>query len=118
MRRCSRWRACDRSRHAGQASHRCPNVATSNESPTSTICSASSRRRDPDRITFVEGPDEWCSDDPIATDRDYRWDGVHVYQRGANLILETDRPGAAGDPDVPLVSVRSYRRVDNLVTAG
>ncbi len=38
-------------------------------------------------VWFVEGPDEWCDDPAISTDVDYRWDGVHVYQQGANLIL-------------------------------
>jgi peptidoglycan/LPS O-acetylase OafA/YrhL len=38
------------------------------------------------RVEFVEGPDEWCSDEVIATDLGYRWDGVHVFKPGANLI--------------------------------
>jgi hypothetical protein len=38
------------------------------------------------RVQFVEGPDEWCGDEAIATDLGYRWDGVHVYKPGANLI--------------------------------
>ena len=42
--------------------------------------------------TFVEGPDEWCADETIATDLGYRWDGVHVYKPGANLIYETIAP--------------------------
>ena len=37
-------------------------------------------------VTFVEGPDEWCADEAIAADLGYRWDGVHVYKPGANLI--------------------------------
>jgi len=44
-----------------------------------------------DDVWFVEGPDEWCDewcDDPaISADVDYRRDGVHVYQQGANLIV-------------------------------
>ncbi len=40
------------------------------------------------RVQFVEGPDEWCTDPSIATDLGYRWDGVHVYRPGANLIME------------------------------
>ena len=39
-----------------------------------------------DRVQFVEGPDEWCDDEAIASDLGYRWDGVHVYRPGANLI--------------------------------
>jgi hypothetical protein len=45
-----------------------------------------------DTTTFVAGPDEWCGDEAIATDRGYRWDGVHVYRPGANLIFETIAP--------------------------
>ena len=43
-------------------------------------------------ILFVEGPDEWCNDETIATDLGYRWDGVHVYKPGANLIYTTVAP--------------------------
>lgn len=46
----------------------------------------------PDVATFVEGPDEWCNDEAIATDIGYRWDGVHVYKPGANLIYEKIAP--------------------------
>lgn len=42
--------------------------------------------------TFVAGPVEWCADEAIATDVGYRWDGVHVYKPGANLIYETIAP--------------------------
>jgi peptidoglycan/LPS O-acetylase OafA/YrhL len=41
------------------------------------------------RVEFVEGPDEWCADEAIASDLGYRWDGVHVYTPGANLIYTT-----------------------------
>ena len=43
-------------------------------------------------VQFVEGPDAWCADETIATDLGYRWDGVHVYKPGANLIYETVAP--------------------------
>ena len=43
-------------------------------------------------VEFVEGPDEWCNDEAIATDLGYRWDGVHVYKPGANLIYTTVAP--------------------------
>lgn len=43
-------------------------------------------------VTFVPGPTEWCNDPAIATDLGYRWDGVHVYKPGANLIYETIAP--------------------------
>ena len=42
-----------------------------------------------DHVHFITGPVEWCTDEAIATDLGYRWDGVHVYKPGANLILET-----------------------------
>jgi hypothetical protein len=45
--------------------------------------------RDPQHVAFIEGPDEWCDDEAIATDVDYRWDGVHVYKKGANLVFGT-----------------------------
>jgi hypothetical protein len=44
------------------------------------------------RVEFVEGPDEWCNDEAIATDLGYRWDGVHVYEPGANLIYTRVAP--------------------------
>jgi hypothetical protein len=43
----------------------------------------------PEAVTFVPGPAQWCADETIATDLGYRWDGVHVYQPGANLIYMT-----------------------------
>jgi hypothetical protein len=45
-----------------------------------------------ERVQFVEGPDEWCTDQEIATDLGYRWDGVHVYVPGANLIYTAVAP--------------------------
>jgi hypothetical protein len=47
---------------------------------------------DSPRVEFVEGPDEWCNDEAIATDLGYRWDGVHVYKPGANLIYTAVAP--------------------------
>ena len=44
---------------------------------------------DPAGVTFVEGPDAWCTDPAVSTDHSYRWDGVHVYRQGAKLIFET-----------------------------
>ncbi len=44
------------------------------------------------RVEFIEGPDEWCNDETIASDLGYRWDGVHVYKPGANLIYTTVAP--------------------------
>ncbi|HYN33824.1 MAG TPA: acyltransferase family protein [Ilumatobacteraceae bacterium] len=44
------------------------------------------------RVQFVEGPTEWCTDETIATDLGYRWDGVHVYKPGANLVYTTVAP--------------------------
>jgi hypothetical protein len=46
----------------------------------------------PDTVTFVPGPAEWCEDETISTDLAYRWDGVHVYTPGANLIYTTIAP--------------------------
>jgi len=47
---------------------------------------------DSPRVEFIEGPDEWCTDEAIATDLGYRWDGVHVHKPGANLIYTTVAP--------------------------
>jgi peptidoglycan/LPS O-acetylase OafA/YrhL len=43
----------------------------------------------PETVTFVPGPVQWCTDEAISTDLGYRWDGVHVYKPGANLIYTT-----------------------------
>jgi hypothetical protein len=43
----------------------------------------------PDTVTFVPGPVQWCADEVISADLGYRWDGVHVYKPGANLIYMT-----------------------------
>jgi hypothetical protein len=45
--------------------------------------------RQPETVTFVPGPTEWCADEAIANDLGYRWDGVHVYKPGANLVYTT-----------------------------
>ena len=47
---------------------------------------------DPAHVTFVVGPTEWCNNEAISTDLGYRWDGVHVYKPGANLIYQTIAP--------------------------
>ena len=54
---------------------------------------------DPGTVTFVDGPTEWCHDPAVATDLAYRWDGVHVWKPGSNLIFETIAPDllALGD---------------------
>jgi len=46
-------------------------------------------RSNPSSVVFIEGPDEWCSSPEIANDISYRWDGVHVWKKGAKLVLET-----------------------------
>ena len=43
----------------------------------------------PGAVSFIDGPRAWCDDEAIAADLSYRWDGVHVYRPGANLIYET-----------------------------
>jgi lysophospholipase L1-like esterase len=42
----------------------------------------------PSSTTFISGPPEWCNGSPIASDLSFRWDGVHVYKPGANLIFQ------------------------------
>jgi peptidoglycan/LPS O-acetylase OafA/YrhL len=46
----------------------------------------------PQTALFVSGPAQWCNGSAVATDLGYRWDGVHVYKPGANLIFETIAP--------------------------
>ncbi|MGD9705925.1 MAG: acyltransferase family protein [Acidimicrobiia bacterium] len=46
----------------------------------------------PRDVVFVPGPTEWCDDPSISTDLNYRWDGIHVYKPGAELIYETIAP--------------------------
>lgn len=46
----------------------------------------------PNTVTFIAGPTQWCSDPVIATDLGYRWDGVHTYKPGVNLVFETIAP--------------------------
>ena len=48
--------------------------------------------RNPATTSFVTGPPEWCNGSPIASDLNYRWDGVHVYKPGANLIFQAVTP--------------------------
>ncbi len=45
-----------------------------------------------DEVQLIDGPDEWCTDQAIATDLGFRWDGVHVYKPGAKLIMESIAP--------------------------
>ena len=56
---------------------------------------------DPTNVTFVAGPAAWCLDPAISTDLGYRWDGVHVYRPGANLIYETIAPALLQIPVDP-----------------
>ncbi len=51
-----------------------------------------------DGVTFIEGPDAWCNDEALSTDLAMRWDGVHVYKPGAELIYETIAPALVALP--------------------
>ncbi|MGH9270113.1 MAG: hypothetical protein ACRDZ2_02450 [Ilumatobacteraceae bacterium] len=46
----------------------------------------------PGSVTFVDGPDAWCTDPAVATDLTMRWDGVDPHRPGAKLIYETIAP--------------------------
>ena len=74
---------------------RSPSAATTLVSPISTT---SSRSTVSDGVTFVEGPDAWCNDEALSTDLAMRWDGVHVYKPGAELIYETIAPALVALP--------------------
>jgi hypothetical protein len=41
----------------------------------------------PATTTYIAGPPEYCTDDMIATDSKYRWDGVHASGKGVNLTF-------------------------------
>jgi hypothetical protein len=41
----------------------------------------------PTSTTYISGPPEYCTDDGIATDPKYRWDGVHASGKGVNLTF-------------------------------
>ena len=47
---------------------------------------------DPSHVTFIAGPTQWCDNEAISNNLGYRWDGVHVYKPGANLIYQTIAP--------------------------
>jgi peptidoglycan/LPS O-acetylase OafA/YrhL len=47
---------------------------------------------DPQYVTTVEPPPEFCTDPAIATSRNYRWDGVHYYKPGAALYFKAIIP--------------------------
>jgi hypothetical protein len=53
---------------------------------------------DPAHVTFVSGPAAFCNDPSIANNLSYRWDGVHVYKPGANLIYQTVAPALLAIP--------------------
>jgi peptidoglycan/LPS O-acetylase OafA/YrhL len=47
---------------------------------------------DPQHVTTVEPPPQFCTDPAIATSRNYRWDGVHYYKPGAALYFKAVIP--------------------------
>lgn len=49
-------------------------------------------KRDPVHTVFLSPPGQFCSDTSIATDVDYRWDGVHYYKPGAGLVFQAIVP--------------------------
>jgi peptidoglycan/LPS O-acetylase OafA/YrhL len=55
---------------------------------------------DGENVWFVNGPTQWCDDETISSSLSYRWDGVHVYTPGANLIYETIARGLLSIPVV------------------
>ncbi len=47
---------------------------------------------DPANVTFITGPQQYCTDPALATDLGHRWDGVHYYKPGAQLVWDTIAP--------------------------
>ncbi|MDQ1424503.1 MAG: hypothetical protein QOD72_2001, partial [Acidimicrobiaceae bacterium] len=47
---------------------------------------------DPEHISFITGPQDFCTNERLATDTAYRWDGVHYYKPGSQLVFNTIAP--------------------------
>jgi peptidoglycan/LPS O-acetylase OafA/YrhL len=47
---------------------------------------------DPANVVFITGPQQYCTDEAIAKDLGHRWDGVHYYKPGAQLVWDTIVP--------------------------
>jgi peptidoglycan/LPS O-acetylase OafA/YrhL len=47
---------------------------------------------DPKNVHVIEPPKEFCTDPAIASDLNYRWDGVHYYKPGAALYFQAVVP--------------------------
>jgi hypothetical protein len=43
-------------------------------------------------VRLIEPPEQFCTDEKIGADTDYRWDGVHYYKPGAALYFEAVVP--------------------------
>jgi hypothetical protein len=46
----------------------------------------------PSNVHVIEPPAQFCTDPAIATNLNYRWDGVHYYKPGAQLYFQTVVP--------------------------
>jgi peptidoglycan/LPS O-acetylase OafA/YrhL len=81
---------CMRPRNVeGQGTRALPERRSDNRTKHLSELLRYSARSNPSSTVFVEGPEEWCTSVEIANDIAYRWDGVHVWKKGAKLILET-----------------------------
>jgi hypothetical protein len=47
---------------------------------------------DPANVVFIAGPQQYCTDENLAKDLGHRWDGVHYYKPGAQLVWDTIVP--------------------------
>jgi len=47
---------------------------------------------DPTNVVFIAGPAAYCTDESQAKDLNQRWDGVHYYKPGAQLVWDTVTP--------------------------
>ena len=43
---------------------------------------------DPANVTFIDGPQVWCTDEKTATNLRLRYDGVHYTSRGARIVYD------------------------------
>jgi peptidoglycan/LPS O-acetylase OafA/YrhL len=47
---------------------------------------------DREHVSFITGPQDFCTNEKLATDTGYRWDGVHYYKPGSQLVFNTIAP--------------------------
>ena len=54
--------------------------------------------RDPRHVFYVHSPVQFCTDEKVARDTGARWDGVHYYKPGADLVFSVEKPALLAIP--------------------